>query len=81
LCRRESAAAAAALDRFSQDASRHEEAPGLADRNAAAVLASRRNLANALYERGEDAGRTTVDTLRSWCQQQTFSTAWRLLRR
>jgi predicted transposase YbfD/YdcC len=66
---------------YRRDVTLGEDACRVADRNAAAVLASLRNLANALYELEGDAGRTTVDTLRSWCQQQTFSTAWRLLRR
>ena len=40
-----------------------------------------RNLANGLYELKREGERTKVDTLKPWCQQQTFSTAWQLLRR
>jgi site-specific recombinase XerD len=52
-----------------------------ADRQAAAVLASLRNLANGIYELARERGRTKVDTLRSWCQRQTFTSAWPLLQR
>jgi predicted transposase YbfD/YdcC len=66
---------------YRRDVTLGEDACRVADRNAAAVLASLRNLANGLYELERAAERTPVDTLRSWCQQQTFSTAWRLLQR
>lgn len=64
-----------------RDVSLGEDACRTADKNAAAVLATFRNLANGLYELERERGRTRVDTLKSWCQQQKFSTAWRLLRR
>ena len=58
-----------------------EDANRTADRTGAAVLASLRNLANGIYELARARKRTKVDTLRSWCQQQTFSSAWPLLQR
>ena len=50
-----------------------------AHRHGAAVLASLRNLTNGIYELAKERGRTAVDTLKSWCQQQTFTTVWPLL--
>ena len=49
------------------------------EENGAAVLASLRNLANGLYELEREGERTKVDTLKSWCQQQAFSSVWPLL--
>lgn len=66
---------------YRRDVTLGEDACRTADRLAAAVLASLRNLANGLYELERERERTKVDTLRSWCQQQTFSSAWPLLRR
>ena len=60
---------------FSEDANR------TANRNGASVLASLRNLANGLFELQKDRRATTADSLRSWCQQQTFTTVWPLLQR
>ena len=58
-----------------------EDACRTADRPGAEALASLRNLANGIYELALAQGRTQVDTLKSWCQQQTFTKAWRLLQR
>jgi predicted transposase YbfD/YdcC len=66
---------------YRRDVTLGEDACRTKDRNAAAVLASLRNLANGLYELERARQRTRVDTFRSWCQQQTFSSAWPLLRR
>lgn len=66
---------------YRRDVTLGEDACRTKDRNAAAVLASLRNLANGLYELERERERTQVDTLRSWCQQQTFSSAWPLLQR
>lgn len=66
---------------YRRDVTLGEDACRVTDRNGAAVLASLRNLANGLYELERERERTKVDTLRSWCQRQTFSSAWRLLRR
>lgn len=66
---------------YRRDVTLGEDANRTADRNAAAVLASLRNLANGLYELARERAQTKVDTLRSWCQQQTFSSAWPLLQR
>lgn len=64
---------------YRRDVTLGEDACRTADRNGAAVLASLRNLANGLYELERERERTQVDTLKSWCQQQTFSSAWPLL--
>ncbi len=66
---------------YRRDVTLGEDACRTADRQGAAVLATLRNLANGLYELERERERTKVDTLRSWCQQQTFSSAWPLLRR
>ena len=52
----------------------------LTARCCAAVPASLRNLTSGLYELQKEQKRTTVDTLNSWCQQQTFTTLWPLLK-
>ena len=66
---------------YRRDVTLGEDANRTANRQGAAVLASLRNLANGLYELQKDQKRTTVDTLSSWCQQQTFTTVWPLLKR
>jgi len=63
------------------DGTQGEDANRTANRHGAAVLASLRNLANGIYELARERGRTKVDTLRSWCQRQTFTRAWPLLPR
>ncbi len=64
---------------YRRDVTFAEDACRTANRNGAAVLASFRNLANGLYELQKNREKTTADSLRSWCQQQTFSTLWPLL--
>jgi predicted transposase YbfD/YdcC len=64
-----------------RDATFAEDANRTADRNGALVLASLRNLANAIYELQKQRKASTADSLRSWCQQQTFTTVWPLLQR
>ena len=64
---------------YRRDVTLGEDACRTADRQGAAVLASLRNLTNGIYELQKARGRTQVDSLKSWCQQQTFSTAWPLL--
>lgn len=66
---------------YRRDVTFGEDACQVKDRNGVAVLASLRNLANGIYELEVERGRTRVDTLRSWCQQQTFSSARPLLQR
>jgi len=66
---------------YRRDVTLGEDACRVADRNAAAALASLRNLTNGLYELERERERTRVDTLKSWCQQQTFTSAWPLLQR
>ena len=91
LAQRDDAAVAAAIrghwsaiengTHYRRDVTLGEDANRTADRNGAAVLASLRNLTNGIYELERERERTKVDTLRSWCQQQTFSTTWPLLQR
>ena len=66
---------------YRRDVTLGEDANRTANRQGAAVLASLRNLANGVYELEKEQRRTTADTLRSWCQQQTFTTVWPLLKR
>jgi predicted transposase YbfD/YdcC len=66
---------------YRRDVTLGEDANRTAERKGAAVLASLRNLANGVYELQREAKRTSADTLKSWCQQQTFSTVWPILHR
>jgi len=66
---------------YRRDVTLGEDACRTANRRGAEVLASLRNVVNGLYELERARERTKVDTLKSWCQQQTFSSAWTLLRR
>jgi predicted transposase YbfD/YdcC len=66
---------------YRRDVTLGEDGCRAAHRNGAAVLASFRNLANGVYELHKEHGQTTVDSLKSWCQQQTFTTLWPLLQR
>lgn len=66
---------------YRRDVTFNEDANRTADRNGASVLASLRNLANGIYELQKQRNATTADSLRSWCQQQTFTTVWPLLQR
>ena len=66
---------------YRRDVTLGEDANRTASRQGAAVLASLRNLANGLYELQNEQKRTQADTLKSWCQQQTFTTVWPLLNR
>ncbi len=65
---------------YRRDVTLGEDANRTASRQGAAVLASLRNLANGLYELQKERKRTTADTLNSWCEQQTFTTIWPLLK-
>lgn len=64
---------------YRRDVTLGEDANRTANRQGAAVLASLRNLAIGVYELQKEQERTTVDTLNSWCQQQTFTSIWPLL--
>jgi len=64
---------------YRRDVTFAEDACRTANRNGAAILASFRNLANGLYELQRERNKTTADSLRSWCRQQTFQTVWPLL--
>jgi hypothetical protein len=66
---------------YRRDVTLGEDANRTAHRPGAEVLATLRNLANGLYELERARERTKVDTLKSWCQQQTFTSVWKLLRR
>ena len=66
---------------YRRDVSLGEDACRTTERKGAAFLASLRNLAIGIYELERNAERTTVDTFKSWCQQQTFSTVWPILQR
>lgn len=66
---------------YRRDVTFGEDANRTANRNGAWVLASFRNLANGIYELQKDRKATAADSLRSWCQQQTFTTVWPLLQR
>jgi len=66
---------------YRRDVSLGEDACRTADRKGAAVLASLRNLANGIYELQKQRKATTAGSLKSWCQQQTFSTVWQILNR
>lgn len=66
---------------YRRDVTLGEDANRTASRNGAAVLASLRNLANGIFELQKERGKTTADTLKSWCQQQTFTTVWPVLNR
>ena len=66
---------------YRRDVTLREDACRTKHRQAAAVLASLRNLANGAYELERARERTKVDTFSSWLKEQTFSSAWTLLRR
>ena len=66
---------------YRRDVTLGEDANRTASRNGAAALASLRNLANGIYELEKERKRTSADSLRSWCQQQTFTTVWPILNR
>jgi hypothetical protein len=66
---------------YRRDVTWGEDACRTAHWQGAAVLASLRNLAIGVYELERERERTAVDTLKSWCQQQTFSTVWPILQR
>lgn len=65
---------------YRRDMTLGEDANRTASRKGAAVLASLRNLANGIYELQKHQKRTQVDTFKSWCEQQTFTTAWPILK-
>ncbi len=66
---------------YRRDVTLGEDACRTAHRTGAAVLASLRNLAIGVYELEREGGRTTLDSLKSWCERLSFSTAWRILQR
>ena len=66
---------------YRRDVTLGEDACRTANRQGAAVLASLRNLANGIFELQKEQKRTPADSLRSWCQQQTFTSVWPRLNR
>jgi predicted transposase YbfD/YdcC len=64
---------------YRRDVTLGEDACRTANRKGAAVLASLRNLANGIYELQKERKETKADTLKSWCEQQTFTTVWPIL--
>ena len=64
---------------YRRDVTFAEDACRTASRQGAAALASLRNLAIGIYELQKERKRTKADSLRSWCQQQTFTSIWPLL--
>lgn len=66
---------------YRRDVSLGEDACRASEPAGATALACFRNLTIGLYELEKERGRTRVDSLKSWCQQQTFSTGWKILQR
>ena len=66
---------------YRRDVTLGEDANRTRHRQGAEALATLRNLANGIYELEVARERTQVATLKSWCQQQTFTTAWKILNR
>jgi predicted transposase YbfD/YdcC len=66
---------------YRRDVTLGEDACRTASRQGAPALASFRNMAIGIFELQRERKRTTADTLRSWCQQQTFSSVWPILNR
>ena len=64
---------------YRRDVTLGEDQCRTADRPAVETLATLRNLANGLFELERERERTPIKTLNSWCERQTFSTAWPLL--
>jgi predicted transposase YbfD/YdcC len=64
---------------YRRDVTFGEDACRTKHRQAAAALVALRNLAGGLYELERARERTKVDTLNSWLERQTFSSAWSLL--
>ena len=64
---------------YRRDVTLAEDACRTASRQGAAALTSLRNLAIGIYELQKEGKRTKADSLRSWCQQQTFTSIWPLL--
>ncbi|MGH9474620.1 MAG: transposase [Terriglobales bacterium] len=64
---------------YRRDVTFSEDDCRTANRQGAANLASLRNLAIGIYELQKEGKRTKADSLRAWCQQQTFTSVWPLL--
>jgi hypothetical protein len=64
---------------YRRDVTLGEDACRTTKAGGASIMATLRNLTNGLYELEREGERTDIDTLNSWCQRQTFSTAWSLL--
>jgi hypothetical protein len=66
---------------YRRDVTLGEDACRTTERKGAEALTSLRNLVIGVYELERERKRTQVDTLKSWCQQQTFSTLWSIVQR
>ena len=65
---------------YRRDVTLGEDACRAADPSGSPALATLRNLANGIYELQKERKRTKVDSLKSWCEQQTFTTVWPILK-
>lgn len=64
---------------YRRDVTLGEDSCRTAQRKGAAALASLRNLANGVYELQKERKQTKAGSLKSWCQQQTFTKVWPIL--
>lgn len=65
---------------YRRDVTLGEDANTTMGKKAVGALASFRNLAIGVYELQRERKKTKADTLKSWCQQQTFTMIWRILK-
>ena len=66
---------------YRRDVTLQEDACRVRTKQGPQALATLRNLVNGIYELEVAHHRTAVGTLNSWCEQQTFTTAWKILNR
>ena len=66
---------------YRRDVTLGEDACRITQPRGTEAMACLRNLANGTFELEKAKQRTRCDTLKSWCQQQTFSAAWKILNR
>ena len=66
---------------YRRDMTFGEDACRVRHRQGAEALATLRNLANGMYELALAGGRTRANSLNAWCEQQTFSSAWKAINR
>ena len=66
---------------YRRDVTLGEDACTVRERPGAEALATLRNLANGIYELERAHEQTKIGSLKSWCQQQVFGSAWKALNR